>query len=121
MGPYPNATAVFDIDAIGLTNLVNQLNHGLDPGGNAIGAPTRFTIGVGVNPAALDPAQEMDATEMKDHLADAIARLPHLGARGDAARRACTHAGFQRITCAAPKSRLPAARLSVATRSGQGF
>ena len=37
MGPYPNATAVFDIDAIGLTNLVSQLNRGLDPGGNAIG------------------------------------------------------------------------------------
>jgi len=65
MGPYPNATAVFDIDAIGLTNLVNQLNHGLDPGGNAIGAPTKFTIGVGVNPAALDPAHEMKRFEWK--------------------------------------------------------
>jgi homocysteine S-methyltransferase len=65
MGPYPNATAVFDIDAIGLTNLVNQLNHGLDPGGNAIGAPTKFTIGVGVNPAALDPAQELKRFEWK--------------------------------------------------------
>jgi len=65
MGPYPNATAVFDIDAIGLTNLVSQLNHGLDPGGNAIGAPTRFTIGVGVNPAALDPTQELKRFEWK--------------------------------------------------------
>jgi len=65
MGPYPNATAVFDIDAIGLTNLVNQLNHGLDPGGNAIGAPTQFAIGVGVNPAALDPAQELKRFEWK--------------------------------------------------------
>ncbi len=37
MGPYPDATAVFDIDAIGLTNLVSRLNHGLDPGGNEIG------------------------------------------------------------------------------------
>jgi homocysteine S-methyltransferase len=54
MGPYPNATAVFDIDAIGLTNLVSKLNHGLDPGGNAIGAPTSFVIGVGVNPGAID-------------------------------------------------------------------
>jgi homocysteine S-methyltransferase len=45
MGPYPDATAVFDIDAIGLTNLVNNLNHGLDPGGNPIGAPTRYAIG----------------------------------------------------------------------------
>jgi homocysteine S-methyltransferase len=58
MGPYPDATAVFDIDAIGLTNLVRNLNHGLDPGGNAIGAPTRYAIGVGVNPAAVDPALE---------------------------------------------------------------
>ena len=59
MGPYPNATAVFDIDAIGLTNLVNKLNHGLDPGGNAIGAPTTFTIGVGVNPGAIDLEHEL--------------------------------------------------------------
>jgi methionine synthase / methylenetetrahydrofolate reductase(NADPH) len=59
MGPYPNATAVFDIDAIGLTNLVNNLNHGLDPGGNSIGAPTSFAIGVGVNPGAIDVAHEL--------------------------------------------------------------
>ncbi len=59
MGPYPNATAVFDIDAIGLTNLVNKLNHGLDPGGNSIGAPTSFTIGVGVNPGAIDLEHEL--------------------------------------------------------------
>jgi homocysteine S-methyltransferase len=65
MGPYPNATAVFDIDAIGLTNLVSQLNHGLDPGGNAIGAPTKFAIGVGVNPAALDPSHELKRFEWK--------------------------------------------------------
>ncbi len=58
MGPYPDATAVFDIDAIGLTNLVAGLNRGQDPGGNAIGAPTRFVVGVGVNPAAIDPAHE---------------------------------------------------------------
>src|SRR4051812_3225366 len=65
MGPYPNATAVFDIDAIGLTNLVSNLNRGLDPGGNAIGEPTKFAIGVGVNPAALDPAQELKRFEWK--------------------------------------------------------
>jgi methionine synthase / methylenetetrahydrofolate reductase(NADPH) len=59
MGPYPNATAVFDIDAIGLTNLVNNLNHGLDPGGNSIGAPTSFAIGVGVNPGAIDVQHEL--------------------------------------------------------------
>jgi homocysteine S-methyltransferase len=59
MGPYPDATAVFDIDSIGLTNLVSRLNHGLDPGGNAIGAPTRFVIGVGANPTAPDLDREL--------------------------------------------------------------
>jgi methionine synthase / methylenetetrahydrofolate reductase(NADPH) len=60
MGPYPESTAVFDIDAIGLTNLVTRLNHGLDPGGNAIGQPTGFTVGVGVNPGALDADHELN-------------------------------------------------------------
>ena len=59
MGPYPDATAVFDIDSIGLTNLVFRLNHGLDPGGNAIGAPTAFVVGVGVNPAAVEIEREL--------------------------------------------------------------
>ena len=65
MGPYPNATAVFDIDSIGLTNLVRNLNRGLDPGGHPIGTPTRFAIGVGVNPAAIDAAQELRRFEWK--------------------------------------------------------
>jgi homocysteine S-methyltransferase len=65
MGPYPDATAVFDVDSIGLTNLVRNLNHGRDPGGNAIGKPTSFAIGVGVNPVALDPAQELKRFEWK--------------------------------------------------------
>ena len=59
MGPYPDATAVFDIDAIGLTNLVARLNRGLDPGGNPLGGTTRFVIGVGVNPAAPDLDREL--------------------------------------------------------------
>ncbi|HZG42061.1 MAG TPA: bifunctional homocysteine S-methyltransferase/methylenetetrahydrofolate reductase [Longimicrobium sp.] len=59
MGPYPDATAVFDIDSIGLTNLVSRLNRGLDPGGNAIGEPTSFVVGVGVNPGAEDFENEM--------------------------------------------------------------
>ena len=65
MGPYPDATAVFDIDSIGLTNLVRNLNRGLDPGGNPIGAPTRYTIGVGVNPAAIDPTLERQRFDYK--------------------------------------------------------
>ncbi|HTR79383.1 MAG TPA: methylenetetrahydrofolate reductase, partial [Gemmatimonadaceae bacterium] len=65
MGPYPDATAVFDVDSIGLTNLVRNLNLGLDPGGNSIGIPTRFAIGVGVNPAAIDLAHEIRRFEWK--------------------------------------------------------
>jgi len=49
-GTYLDATSVFDVDAIGLTNMVAQLNRGLDIGGQSIGAPARFHIGVGVNP-----------------------------------------------------------------------
>jgi methionine synthase I (cobalamin-dependent)/5,10-methylenetetrahydrofolate reductase len=59
MGPYPDSTAVFDIDSIGLTNVVHRLNHGLDPGDNPIGAPTRFVIGVAANHAALDLEREI--------------------------------------------------------------
>ena len=59
MGPYPEATAVFDIDSIGLTNLVYRLNHGLDPGNNPIGAPTKWVAGVGVNPGAMDLDREL--------------------------------------------------------------
>ncbi len=65
MGTYPDATAVFDIDAIGLTNLVNRLNHGIDSGGNPIGPPTRFVIGVGVNPGAIDLEHELKRFEWK--------------------------------------------------------
>jgi homocysteine S-methyltransferase len=65
MGPYPDATAVFDIDAIGLTNMVNKLNHGLDLGNNPIGCPTAFTIGVGVNPGAVNLEEEIRRFEWK--------------------------------------------------------
>jgi homocysteine S-methyltransferase len=65
MGPYPDATAVFDIDSIGLTNMVNKLNHGLDLGNNPIGCPTAFCIGVGVNPGALNLDEEIKRFEYK--------------------------------------------------------
>ncbi len=65
MGPYPDATAVFDIDSIGLTNMVNKLNHGLDLGNNPIGKPTRFSIGVGVNPGAINIDEEIRRFEWK--------------------------------------------------------
>jgi methionine synthase I (cobalamin-dependent)/5,10-methylenetetrahydrofolate reductase len=65
MGPFPDATAVFDIDAIGLTNMVNKLNHGLDIGNNPIGQPTAFCIGVGVNPGAINLEEEIRRFEYK--------------------------------------------------------
>jgi methionine synthase / methylenetetrahydrofolate reductase(NADPH) len=65
MGPYPDATAVFDIDAIGLTNMVNKLNHGLDLGNNPIGIPTAFSVGVGVNPGAVNLDEEIRRFEWK--------------------------------------------------------
>ena len=58
MGPYPNATAVFDIDAIGLVNMVTRLNSGLDLGGSSIGRPTCMSVGVGANPVATDMDKE---------------------------------------------------------------
>jgi homocysteine S-methyltransferase len=65
MGLYPDATAVFDVDAIGLVNIVNNLNHGLDIGGNPIGSQTALLIGVGVNPGALNMDEEMRRFEWK--------------------------------------------------------
>jgi len=59
LGNYPDATAVFDVDAIGLVNIVRRLNHGLDIGANAIGASTNFTIGVGANPGVPDIENEL--------------------------------------------------------------
>jgi methionine synthase / methylenetetrahydrofolate reductase(NADPH) len=65
LGNYPSATAVFDVDAIGLTNVINRLNHGLDLAGNPIGDPTGFSIGVGVNPGAINLEEELKRLEWK--------------------------------------------------------
>jgi methionine synthase I (cobalamin-dependent)/5,10-methylenetetrahydrofolate reductase len=59
LGNYPDATAVFDVDAIGLVNIVRRLNHGLDIGANSIGASTNFTIGVAANPGVPDIEHEL--------------------------------------------------------------
>jgi methionine synthase / methylenetetrahydrofolate reductase(NADPH) len=59
LGNYPDATAVYDVDAIGLTNLVRRLNHGLDLGGNPIGASTGFTVAVAANPGVPDVDNEI--------------------------------------------------------------
>jgi homocysteine S-methyltransferase len=55
---YADATSVFDVDAIGLTNMVVRLNNGQDIAGQALGAPTRFHVGVAVNPFAPNPEAE---------------------------------------------------------------
>jgi homocysteine S-methyltransferase len=65
MGAYPDATAVFDVDAIGLTNIVNNLNHGLDIGGNPMGSQTALLLGVGANPGAVNMEEEIRRTEWK--------------------------------------------------------
>jgi homocysteine S-methyltransferase len=59
LGNYPDATAVFDVDAIGLVNIVHRLNHGLDIGANSIGASTNLTIGVAANPGVPDIENEL--------------------------------------------------------------
>ena len=64
-GTYPDATTVFDIDSIGLTNVVAQLNRGLDIGGKPIGAPTAFLIGVAANPSARNLDEEVRRFEYK--------------------------------------------------------
>ena len=65
MGTYPDASAVFDVDAIGLANIVNNLNHGLDLGGNPIGSQTALLIGVGANPGALNLDEELRRFDWK--------------------------------------------------------
>jgi 5,10-methylenetetrahydrofolate reductase len=57
-GTYADATAGSDVDAVGLTNMAVRLNQGLDIAGQPFGAPTRFLVGVGVNPFAPNPEAE---------------------------------------------------------------
>lgn len=65
MGPYPHATAVYDVDSIGLLNIAHGFNHGIDPAGREMAEPTRFVLATGAEPAALDYARELRRLEMK--------------------------------------------------------
>ncbi len=65
IGDYPQATAVFDIDAIGLVHLINNLNHGIDVGNKRIGDPTAFFTGVGVDPNSINPENELHRLQLK--------------------------------------------------------
>jgi len=65
IGDYPQATAVFDIDAIGLVHLINNLNHGIDVGEKRIGDPTSFFTGVGLDPNSVNPENEIHRMQLK--------------------------------------------------------
>ncbi|HET9830919.1 MAG TPA: methylenetetrahydrofolate reductase, partial [Vicinamibacterales bacterium] len=97
VGDYPDATAVFDVDSIGLTNLVSRLNRGCDVGGQAIGAPTGFHLGVSVNPTAADLDEELRRFDFK---VDA-------GAEFVVTRPVFDVAGFERFLKRIEHARLP--------------
>jgi homocysteine S-methyltransferase len=59
-GDYVNATAVFDVDAIGLIRILSGMNRGLDATGASIGEPTSFCVGVALDPGAAEPTREME-------------------------------------------------------------
>jgi homocysteine S-methyltransferase len=65
MGTYPDATAVFDVDAIGLIRIASNLNRGLDLGGNPMGSQTSLLIGAGANPGSLNLDEELRRLEKK--------------------------------------------------------
>jgi homocysteine S-methyltransferase len=65
MGNYPDATAVFDVDAIGLVKIAQKLNHGMDVGSNAIGGSTGFTISVAANPGVTNIDNEVERFAFK--------------------------------------------------------
>jgi homocysteine S-methyltransferase len=64
-GDYPNATAVFDVDSVGLIGVLKRLNAGSDLGGNSIGEPTTFVIGCAVNPTSETLEQELERFSRK--------------------------------------------------------
>jgi homocysteine S-methyltransferase len=97
VGDYPDATAVFDVDSIGLTNVVSRLNHGCDVGGQSIGAPTAFHIGVSFNPAAANMDEELRRFDYK----------VEAGAEFVLTRPVFDLAGFERVHKRIAAARLP--------------
>src|SRR5260370_25599952 len=65
LGNYPNATAVFDVDAIGLVNVVHNLNYGLDLGKNSIVESNGFTLGIAANPGVPDLEHQLRRFKFK--------------------------------------------------------
>ena len=97
VGDYPDATAVFDVDSIGLTNVVTRLNHGCDVGGQAIGVPTGFHLGVSVNPAAPNLDEELRRFDYK----------VQAGAEFVLTRPVFDVASFERVLPSIARARLP--------------
>ena len=64
-GDYANATAVFDVDGVGLIEVLRRMNEGLDATGNGIGEPTAFCVGAALNPAAADVDREIERMRRK--------------------------------------------------------
>ncbi len=83
MSTYPDATAVYDVDSIGLTNIVARLNQGLDIGGTSIGEPTAFHIGVAANPSALTLDEEVKRFRYKVEAGAEFAVTPPVFDVGD--------------------------------------
>jgi methionine synthase / methylenetetrahydrofolate reductase(NADPH) len=65
MGDFPDATAVYDLDSIGILKLAARLNHGVDPGGKPLGATTRFLLATGAEPAAVNYEREIERLRQK--------------------------------------------------------
>lgn len=65
MGDFPDASAVYDLDSIGILKLAQRLNHGIDPGGKPLGCGTRFVLATGAEPAALNYDRELSRLRQK--------------------------------------------------------
>ncbi len=65
MGDFPDASAVYDLDSIGILKLATRLNHGIDPGGKPLGSGTRFVLATGAEPAALNYERELTRLRQK--------------------------------------------------------
>jgi homocysteine S-methyltransferase len=65
MGDFPDASAVYDLDSIGILKLASRLNHGVDPGGKPLGGVTSFALATGAEPAALNYTRELSRLEQK--------------------------------------------------------
>ena len=118
VGDYPDATAVFDVDSIGLTNLASRLNHGCDVGGQAIGAPTGFHLGVSVNPSAPNLDDELRRFEYKVEAgAEFVVTRPVFDLQGfERFLKRIEHARLPVIAAVYSRSRARGMRISWRTR-----